>query len=126
MTIIKSASVKVMRSYDYSHFEASMSLENDNGISPQEMDDARKTCQRLTDKAVGQYQVAKAKAADRTNAEWRKNEFLRQVKAIEAKSEGDRTINELAILKQYKDESWQSQFEDRYDYDDDENYSSNW
>lgn len=31
-TIIKSASVKVMLSYDYSHFEASMALENDKGF----------------------------------------------------------------------------------------------
>jgi len=41
-TKIKSASVKVMLSYDYSHFEASMALENDNGLSMLEIDNARK------------------------------------------------------------------------------------
>ncbi len=45
MTVIKNASVKVMLSYDYSHFEASMSLENDNGIGMNEIDLARKNCQ---------------------------------------------------------------------------------
>lgn len=39
-TKIKTASVKVMLSYDYSHFEASMSLENDNGLSMEEIDEA--------------------------------------------------------------------------------------
>lgn len=62
-TKIKNASVKVMLSYDYSHFEASMSLENDEGLSKEDIDLARKDCQRLADKAVGQYKTAKSMAA---------------------------------------------------------------
>jgi len=58
-TKIKSASVKVMLSYDYSHFEASMQLENDEGLGMKDIDNARKNCQRLADKAVGQYKTAK-------------------------------------------------------------------
>lgn len=121
-TVIKNASVKVMLSYDYSHFEASMSLENESGISTKEIDEARKNCQRLADKAVGQYKTAKSIAAKRSNAEYDKKYFLAQVENIQKKDENDRTIKEIAILKQYQDESWQSQFDYDYDYDDDDQY----
>lgn len=121
-TKIKTASVKVMLSYDYSHFEASMSLENEDGIELQEVDNARKMCQRLADKAVGQYKQAKASASRRSDGEYKMANFESQCKKIQAKDEGDRTINEVAMLKQYENEKWQEQFEDRYDYDDDENY----
>ena len=122
-TKIKTASVKVMLSYDYSHFEASMSLENDNGIELLEVDNARKMCQRLADKAVGQYKQAKSLAAKRSDGEFKMKNFESQCKAIQAKSEGDRTINEIAMLKQYQDENWQAQFDYDYDYNDDYNYN---
>ena len=121
-TKIKNASVKVMLSYDYSHFEASMSLENDNGLSTKEIDEARKSCQRLADKAVGQYKTAKEKAQSRTDGKYRMANFVSQCKMIEAKEEGDRTINEIAMLKQYQTEKWEEQFIDNYDYDDDDAY----
>lgn len=119
-TIIKNASVKVMLSYDYSHFEASMSLENDNGLDMKEIDEARKNCQRLADKAVKQYKIAKLKASNRQDGIYKMQNFESQCKAIGAKSEGDRTINEIAMLKQYENENWQAQFEDNYDYQDGE------
>lgn len=123
MTKIKTASVKVMLSYDYSHFEASMSVENDNGLSMEEIDLARKQCQRLADKAVGQYKTAKAMASKRVNGQFELASFEATAKAIKAKSEGDRTINEMAILKQYEDENWRSRFDYDYDYDDDDQYT---
>jgi hypothetical protein len=122
-TKIKSASVKVMLSYDYSHFEASMQLENDNGLTMGEIDNARKNCQRLADKAVGQYKTAKASAARRSDGEYKMRNFESECKAILGKEENDRTLREIAMLKQYQDENWQAQFEDRYDYDDDEIYN---
>lgn len=70
-TIIKSASVKVMLSYDYSHFEASMSVENESGLALSDIDEARKKCQRLADKAVGQYKKAKQMASNRSDGEWK-------------------------------------------------------
>lgn len=117
------ASVKVMLSYDYSHFEASMSLENEDGLSIKDIDEARKDCQRLADKAVSQYKTAKLKAAQRTDGEYKIKNFDAQCKAIENKPEGDRTLNEIAMLKQYKDENWQAKFYDHYDYDDDDQYN---
>jgi hypothetical protein len=122
MTVIKSASVKVMLSYDYSHFEASMVVENDNGLTVEEIDSARKKCQRLADNEVGQYKKAKEMAANRTNGEYRMRSFEQECLAIQKKDEQDRTIKELAMLKQYNDESWREQFSYDYDYDDDENY----
>jgi len=120
-TLVKTASVKVMLSYDYSHFEASMSLENEFGLTMSEIDEGRKNCQRLADKAVMQYKKAKSMAAQRTDGKYQMDNFIAGCKRIENKPEGERTIDEVAMLKQYKDEDWQSQFDYRYDYEDDEN-----
>lgn len=121
-TKIKSASVKVMLSYDYSHFEASMSVENESGLTMQEIDEARKKCQRLADKAVGQYKKAKEMAAMRSDGKYRMQNFEAECKRIQNKDEQDRTVKEIAMLKQYEDENWQSQFSYDYDYDDDDDY----
>lgn len=121
-TIIKSASVKVMLSYDYSHFEASMSVENESGLTMSDIDEARKKCQRLADKAVGQYKKAKQMASNRSDGEYQMRNFQEQCERIKAKDELDRTIKEIAMLKQYEDENWQSQFMYDYDYDDDDDY----
>lgn len=121
-TIIKSASVKVMLSYDYSHFEASMSVENESGLTMSDIDEARKKCQRLSDKAVGQYRKAKQMASNRSDGEYQMRNFQEQCERIKAKDEQDRTIKEIAMLKQYEDENWQSQFMYDYDYDDDDDY----
>lgn len=121
-TIIKSASVKVMLSYDYYHFEASMSVENESGLTMSDIDEARKKCQRLSDKAVGQYKKAKQMASNRSDGEYQMRNFQEQCERIKAKDEQDRTIKEIAMLKQYEDENWQSQFMYDYDYDDDDDY----
>lgn len=121
-TIIKSASVKVMLSYDYSHFEASMSVENESGLTMSDIDEARKKCQRLADKAVGQYKKAKQMASNRSDGEYQMRNFQEQCERIKAKDEQDLTIKEIAMLKQYEDENWRSQFMYDYDYDDDDDY----
>ena len=121
-TIIKSASVKVMLSYDYSHFEASMSVENESGLTMSDIDEARKKCQRLADKAVGQYKKAKQMASNRSDGEYQMRNFQEQCERIKAKDEQDRTIKEIAMLKQYEDENWQANFMYDYDYDDDDDY----
>jgi len=121
MTIIKSASVKIMLSHDYSHFETSMSLENEEGVTKHEIDQARKDCQRLCDKAVAQYKKAKESAAKRSDGLYQMQNFEAQCKKIKLKEDGDRTINEIAMLNQYEQENWQSRFNIDYDYEDDEN-----
>jgi hypothetical protein len=121
-TKIKNASVKVMLSYDYSHFEATMALDNDNGLTMHEIDEARKSCQRLADKAVAQYKKAKEMAQKRNDGDYAMRNFEAECKRIMDKKEEDRTIKEIAMLKQYQNERWQDQFNYHYDYDDDENY----
>lgn len=121
-TIIKSANVKIMLSYDYSHFEVSMTIENDNGLTKKEIDEARKSCQRLADKAVGQYKTAKAMAAKRTDGEYAMRNFEAECLKIKAKNEADRTLREIAMLKEYEDEKWREKFAYEYDYDDDDEY----
>lgn len=123
-TVIKNASVKVMLSYDYSHFESSMALENDAGLSMSDIDEARKNCQRLCDRAIRQYKKAKELAAKRNDGEYQMQNFLAEIKKIEAKTEHDRTLKEIAMLKEYKDESWRDRFNYDYDYDDDD--QENW
>ncbi len=62
------ASVKVMRSYDYCHFEVALSTQCSTmgGI-----DDLRKDAARLVDKAVAQYITAKEAAEVRSGGRWR-------------------------------------------------------
>ncbi len=50
------ASVKVMNSYNYCHFEVCLGTDED--LSIEQVDDLRKAAQRLVDKAVDQYKVA--------------------------------------------------------------------
>jgi len=116
--ITQTASVKVMRSYDYCHFEIMLGISNDSGLSPADIDNARKDAQRLADKSVEQYKKAKQMAARRSNGEYEMASFEEECKKIEAKDEINRTMKEIAMLKQYKDENWRKQFDYDYDYED--------
>lgn len=120
MTTIKTASVKVMLSYDYSHFESSMTLESDIGVTKNEMDEARKDCQRLCDKAISQYKKMKELAGKRTDGVYQMANFEVECRKIEGKNEEDRTIKELAMLKEYKDQKWRDKFLYDYDYEDED------
>jgi hypothetical protein len=117
---IESASVKVMRSHDYCHFEVALAS-NFLGLSSEDttlaVDDLRKTAARLADKAVEQYKVAKENL-ERQESHDRRAEYIREeAAAIEAKPEGERTPDEQATLKTYKDHVFHANR--RYDYDDD-------
>lgn len=119
VTTRTSAQVKVMLSYDYCHFEASCTIENANGVDNYDIDGTRKDMQRICDKAVRQYKVAKEMANNRQNSEYEKQRFASQCSAILNKSECDRTVKEIAMLKQYQNEEWESQFNYSYNYMDD-------
>jgi hypothetical protein len=107
-----SASVKIMLSFDYCHFEICKGT--DENLTNEQINDLRKDCQRLADEAVRQYQVAKLHAAKLDSYE--KKDFDRRIKGILEKEESTLTIEETAMLKQYRDEEFQKQFE-LYDYD---------
>ena len=109
--------VRVMLSYDYNHFEVALSTEEYPDLTPNQL---RKRAQRLCDEAVRQYQKAKEVAARRAGAEYERDRYLQEIARIEALDEADRTVRDLAMLKQYQDEEWEKQFEYEYDYEDDE------
>jgi len=118
-TEIKSASVKIMLSYDYSHFETCMSLENEEGVTKEDIDNARKDCQRLCDKAISQYKIARSIAEKRTDGQYRMHSFEQECQRIQKKAECDRTMKEIGMVRQYEQENWRSQFDCGYDYEDD-------
>ncbi len=121
-SIIRTASVKVMRSYDYCHFEVAMTIENDEDITLIEIDNVRKNCMRLADKAVEQYKIAKVNYDNKSQRDKDKLGFEKDCQKIAAKSEQDRTIKEMAMLKSYVDGNWKAQFDYDYDYEDDREY----
>jgi hypothetical protein len=115
-------SVKIMLSFDYSHFEVALSSDEETDAAG--VNALRKTAQRLADEAVRQYKREKEAAANRAVGKQQKEYFLQEIKRIERTQEPDRTVRDLAMLKQYQDENWQAQFEDDYDYDDDEDFEA--
>lgn len=54
-TKITQSNVRVALSHNYSTFEVSMQLENENGINVDEISDARIKCQKLATDAVNEY-----------------------------------------------------------------------
>jgi hypothetical protein len=86
------ASVKIMLSYDYCHFEVCKST--DDGVNDKQIDEMRKDCQRLADKAVEQYKIAKECAARRQNGKYEAAQFAAKVRQILEKPEGERTVND--------------------------------
>ena len=113
---ITSASVKVMRSHDYCHFEIVLGTAQDTNnpipLTNGMVDDLRKAAARLADKAVEQYKTAKS-AKERRDAlqqAWRLERALKT-------SESDRTPEEKAIIKYSQDAAFASRF--NYDYEDD-------
>lgn len=106
---IESASVRVMRSFDYSHFE--VCLTSSSATTPQGVDELRKTAQRLADKAVEQFKIAKEAAATKEKMEY---EF--DLMRARNTPEEERTPEQKAIIKYHSDAAFASQFD--YDYDD--------
>jgi hypothetical protein len=107
---ITQASVKVMRSHDYCHFE--ICLGYNGSATLEQIDTLRKEAARLADKAVAQYITAKAACALRV--QMRDNWRLGQAHKT---PENERTPEEKAIIKYHQDAAFRSQFE--YDYQDD-------
>ena len=106
---IESATVRVMRSFDYCHFE--VSLTSSSATTPQGVDELRKAAQRLADKAVAQFATAREAAAEK--------EKMESAFALERATntpENERTPEQMAIIKYHADAAFASQFD--YDYDD--------
>lgn len=116
---INVASVKVMRSYDYCHFEVNLSASVDcPPDSPewfQQVDNLRKNAARLADKAVAQYKIAKTAHQNEENS-WYSLRYAAE--NAEKTPESERTPEEKAAIKALSDARFA---QSHYDYQDDWN-----
>ena len=111
-------SVKVMRSYDYCHFE--IALSSDEDMTLDQVNELRKQAAILVDEAVRQYAIAKRKEAHRIGREWEKEEALAKMKYLKEKPEEERTVEDTALLRAYEDSKFWKEYEmDDYYYQDD-------
>jgi uncharacterized protein YicC (UPF0701 family) len=119
--VITGAAVKVMRSYDYCHFEVALSTEFP--VTTEDVDELRKAAMRLADQAVEQYKIArkveegKLSARRQLGVRWLEEEVQQIVNDI---PEDERTPEQKARVKLWEDFQFQAQFE--YDYEDDFDY----
>lgn len=114
---INIASVKVMRSHDYCHFEVNLAATVDcPPDSPewfQQVDSLRKNAARLADKAVAQYKIAK-QAHQSEESSWDSMRYAAE--QAEKTPEPERTPDQKAAIKALAD----ARFAQRhYDYQDD-------
>lgn len=72
------ASVKIMRSYDYNHFEVTLSSDEDMTLD--EVNEMRKSAARLADQALLQYQLMKKVQSAQLNARTHRNPILVSVR----------------------------------------------
>lgn len=129
MPLITSATVRVMRSFDYSHFEVTLTGTPDvegrvvsggeKFIHFEDIDALRKHAMRLVDKAVEQYKVAKSVFAKKASAECQLGaEWLQEeAKKAEETPEEQRTPEQQAALKLHQDLMFRANRS--YDYEDD-------
>lgn len=119
---ITQATVKVMRSHDYCHFEISLSTSDTiegPPLSLPEVDELRKAAARLADKAVEQYKIAKEWASKNlTTTIGEKYQRVKKLAEIAQETpEQQRTPEEKAIIKEVADLRYEMMR--RYDYEDD-------
>lgn len=112
---ITSASVRVMRSHDYSHFEVTLSSSEVTSI--EEADELRKAAARLADKAVAQFITMKEAMAEKDNIE--QDWLLKRAEEILPEL---RTPEQKAVIKYHNDKAFANRFV--YDYEDD--YEEPW
>lgn len=101
------ASVKVMNSYDYCHFEVALSADD---ITLEQVDILRKEAQRLVDKAIKQYKIARQIADNMPDSY-----LTARVEEMKKIKKSERTPEQKAEIQAYEDRVFRS----RYDYEDD-------
>jgi hypothetical protein len=112
------AAVKIMRSYDYCHFEVALST--DEEMTLDQVNEMRKQAALLADEAVRQYKIAKKAEDQRVSREWQVGAALEQVKRIQAIPESDWTVEQAALMRSYEDQRfWKDLDEESYLYNED-------
>jgi sarcosine oxidase gamma subunit len=106
-----------MLSFDYCHFEVSLSNE---AATPAAANELRKTAQRLADEAVRQYQVAKSDASKRSQAQCTLPALKSEVEEIKKLSPDDWTSRQKGTVKALEDAEFAAAH--KYQYDDDADF----
>ena len=110
------ASVKIMLSYNYCHFEVALSSDLDTTLK--QVNELRKDAQRLTDEAVRQYKKMKEHAEK--NWDWERRRVVDASEKVRQKPKSAWSPEDKAIMKLLSDKAWAA--ERCYDYDDDEDF----
>ena len=108
------ASVKIMLSYDYNHFEIALSEEC---TTTKDIDALRIKAQRLADHAVEQYQKAKEMASKQTSRTADRLRLERKVDALREIPESERTPEQKATIKALEDTEYWEAYDWRYEDD---------
>jgi len=112
------SSVKIMRSYDYCHFE--VCLGTDEELDLDGINNMRKEAAILADEAVRQYQIAKGKESARKWQDTQIEGLLKKIEFIETLPESERTPEQAALLRGKADtDFWQQYGCEDYFYQDD-------
>lgn len=113
------ASVKIMRSYDYCHFE--VALGSDEDLDLDGINDLRKQAAVLVDEAVRQYKIAKRKESEREATESSMRWQLESLERARKTAPGELTPEQAALLRNAEDKDfWKDYEEDDYYYGDPE------
>lgn len=111
-----SATVRVMRSYDYNHFEISLTAEV---CTIDQTNDLRKQAALLVDEAVLQYKEARQHETNREAAQWKIREAEKNLAFALETPESERTPQQAAIVMSHEAGTyWKGVHEDDYLYDD--------
>lgn len=109
------ASVRVMRSHDYCHFE--IALSSDEDMTLDEVNNMRKQAALLVDEAVRQYRIAKKKEDNRQRFEWDKERAVERAARLRDKSQSEWTIEDAAFMRSYEDKAfWADMDQENYTY----------
>jgi len=110
---MKTASVKVMRSYDYCHFE--INLSSDGIQSLQDINELRISAAKLVDHAVDQYKEMKKHLDQLKNNQFERDNLRRQVTAIKENfPKSEWTPEQRAKIKHLTD----MEHDDLWEYED--------
>lgn len=103
------ASVKVMRSYDYCHFEVCLST--DELLEVKEINSMRIQAAKLVDKSIADYQAFKNHETKMLNNKYDREQARRKAMSIkENYPKSEWTPEQMATVKAYEDFEWDSQF----------------
>lgn len=102
-TKITTASIRIALSYQYSTFEVSAQLENENGITNEDIAKVRKDIQLLATEAVNEYRIhPNVNAKDEVKKLENKVKELKAIVAPEKEVKDNATTEEIEKLPLYK------------------------